>query len=149
MPRPRNCDGELRLKPEIKDVSYMGEIDQIGIVNNGTTREEVVQYYFTTTSPHILPAMRFIKDAARYPVFDEEEFAREKEVVLGELERNMSQPGYTSIRNRSTSFSINTRPAKAPAAPARPSPPRQPKRCGSSSPGIMCRTILRSSSPAM
>ena len=92
--RQLNCDGELRLKPEIKDVSYMGEIDQIGIVNNGTTREEVVQYYFTTTSPHILPAMRFIKDAARYPVFDEEEFAREKEVVLGELERNMSQPGY-------------------------------------------------------
>lgn len=92
--RQLNCGADLRLKAEIKDVSYMGDIDQIGIVNNGTTREEVVQYYFTTTSPNILPAMRFIKDAARYPVFDEEEFAREKEVVLGELERNMSQPGY-------------------------------------------------------
>ncbi|WP_457825404.1 hypothetical protein, partial [Staphylococcus aureus] len=56
--------------------------------------EEVVQYYFTTTSPNILPAMKFIKDAARFPVFDAEEFAREKEIVLGELERNMSQPGY-------------------------------------------------------
>jgi zinc protease len=92
--RQFNCDSELRLKPEIKDVSYVGEIDQLGIVNNGTTREEVVQYYFTTTSPNILQAMRFIKDAARYPVFDEAEFAREKEVVLGELDRNMSQPGY-------------------------------------------------------
>jgi len=88
------CDNELKLKPEIKDVSYMGRIDQLGIVNNGTTREEVVQYYFTTTSPNLATAMKFIKDAARYPVFDEDEFAREKEVVLGELERNMSQPGY-------------------------------------------------------
>ncbi len=92
--RQLNCDGELRLRPQVGDVSYMGEIDQLGIVNNGTTREEVVQYYFTTTSPHILPAMRFIKDAARYPIFDENELAAEKEVVLGELERNMSQPGY-------------------------------------------------------
>ncbi len=92
--RQLNCDGELRLKSQVGDVSYMGEIDQLGIVNNGTTREEVVQYYFTTTSPNILPAMKFIKDSARFPVFDERELAAEREVVLGELERNMSQPGY-------------------------------------------------------
>ncbi len=92
--RQFNCDIELSLKPAIGDVSYMGQIDQLGIVNNGTTREEVVQYYFTTTSPNIFPAMRFIKDAARFPVFDEEEFAREKEIVLAELARNLSQPGY-------------------------------------------------------
>ncbi len=92
--RKFNCDAELKLKPELKDVSYMGEIDQLGIVNNGQTQEEVVEYYFTTTSPHLTPAMRFIKDAARYPIFEEEEFAREKETVIGELDRNMSQPGY-------------------------------------------------------
>jgi len=88
------CMGELKFRDTVKDWKYMGQIDQLGIVNNGSTREEVVQYYFTTTSPNILPAMKFIKDAARFPVFDEQEFAREKEVVLGELERNMSQPGY-------------------------------------------------------
>lgn len=87
-----NCDAELKLKPEIKDVSYFNEIDQIGIVNNGTTLEEVVEYYFTTTSPHIQTAMKFIKDAARFPQFDEEEFAREKEVVIGELDRQLSNP---------------------------------------------------------
>lgn len=92
--RQLGCDNEIKLKPEIKDVSYMGLIDQIGIVNNGTTREEVVQYYFTTTSPNILPAMRFIKDAARYPVFDPQEFDGEKQNVLAELDRNLSQPGY-------------------------------------------------------
>lgn len=92
--RNLGCDAELQNKPANLDPSYMGLIDQLGIVNNATAREEVVQYYFTTTSPNILPAMKFIKDAARYPVFNEEEFAREKEVVLGELERNMSQPGF-------------------------------------------------------
>lgn len=72
----------------------MGQIDQLGIVNNGTTQEEVVEYYFTTTSPHIVPAMKFIEDAARFPLFDEDEFAKEKEVVISELDRNLSQPGY-------------------------------------------------------
>lgn len=92
--RQLNCDSELRLKAAIKDVSYLEQIDQLGIVNNGQTREEVVFYYFTTTSPNILPAMKFIKDAARFPGFDEDEFRSEKEIVLGELERNLSQPGY-------------------------------------------------------
>lgn len=92
--RGLGCENDLKLRPEIKEWSYMGQIDQLGIVNNGTTREEVVQYYFTTTSPNILPAMRFIKDAARYPVFDEQEFAGEKANVLAELDRNLSQPGY-------------------------------------------------------
>jgi len=92
--RQFGCENDMKLKPEIKDVSYVGQVDQLGIVNNGATREEVVQYYFTTTSPNILPAMRFIKDAARYPVFDEQEFEGEKANVLAELDRNMSQPGY-------------------------------------------------------
>ncbi len=92
--RQFNCENDLKLRSEVKDWRYMGQIDQLGIVNNGTTREEVVQYYFTTTSPNIVPAMRFIKDAARFPVFDEAEFEGEKQNVLAELERNLSQPGY-------------------------------------------------------
>ncbi|MFT3744129.1 MAG: pitrilysin family protein [Pyrinomonadaceae bacterium] len=94
MYRQFGCDNEAKFKPEIKDWRYVGDVDQLGIVNNGTTREEVVQYYFTTTSPNILPALRFIKDAARFPIFDEEEFAGEKANVLAELDRNLSQPGY-------------------------------------------------------
>jgi len=41
--RQFNCDSELKLKPEVKDVSYLGQIDQLGIVNNGETHEEVVE----------------------------------------------------------------------------------------------------------
>ncbi len=92
--RQYDCDNVLKLKTEIKDASYLETIDQIGILNNGQTNEEVVQYYFTTTKPHLLPAMKFLKDATRYPSFDEEDFKKEKEVVLGELDRHLSEPGY-------------------------------------------------------
>lgn len=71
---------------------YLRTIGQLGIAYNGTTREEVVEYYFTTTSPNIRTAMQFMKDAARYPLFEENEFAREKEVVIGEIDRNESNP---------------------------------------------------------
>jgi zinc protease len=73
---------------------YLRRIGQMGIAYNGTTREEVVDYYFTTTSPNIRTAMQFMKDAARYPLFDEREFGREKEVVIGEIDRNESNPFY-------------------------------------------------------
>ena len=67
---------------------YLRRIGQMGIAYNGTTREEVVDYYFTTTSPNLRTAMQFMKDAARYPLFDEREFSREKQVVIGEIDRN-------------------------------------------------------------
>ncbi len=87
------CAGPLKLKSQIGDVSYLNEIDQIGIVNNAETHEEVVNYYFTTTQPHLTTAMRFIRDSIRFPVFDEEQFSGERDVVLAELTRHESQPG--------------------------------------------------------
>jgi zinc protease len=71
---------------------YLRTIGQMGIAYNGTTREEVVDYYFTTTSPNFPTAMRFMKDAVRYPLFDEGEFGRERQVVIGEIDRNESNP---------------------------------------------------------
>ena len=71
---------------------YLRTIGQMGIAYNGTTREEVVDYYFTTTSPNLRTAMQFMKDATRYPLFDEREFIREKQVVIGEIDRNESNP---------------------------------------------------------
>ncbi|MGI8494235.1 MAG: M16 family metallopeptidase [Pyrinomonadaceae bacterium] len=76
----------------VRRENYLRDIGQLGITYNGTTREEVVNYYFTTTSPYVSTALRFIKDAVRYPVFDEEEFAQEKQVVVGEIDRNEANP---------------------------------------------------------
>lgn len=71
---------------------YLSTIGQLGIAYNGSTREEVVNYYFTTTSPNLRTAMQFMKDATRYPLFLESEFDREKQVVIGEIDRNESNP---------------------------------------------------------
>jgi zinc protease len=74
--------------------AYLQKIGQLGIAYNGQTREEVVDYYFTTTSPNLRTAMNFMRDAARYPTFDKGEFEREREVVIGEIDRNESNPFY-------------------------------------------------------
>ncbi|HXD31209.1 MAG TPA: pitrilysin family protein [Pyrinomonadaceae bacterium] len=73
---------------------YVRTIGQLGIAYNGSTREEVVNYYFTTTSPNLRTAMQFMRDATRYPLFDDREFEREREVVIGEIDRNESNPFY-------------------------------------------------------
>ena len=72
--------------------AYLRTIGQLGIAYNGETREEVVEYYFTTTSPNLRAAMNFMRDATRYPLFDEGEFERERQVVIGEIDRNESEP---------------------------------------------------------
>ncbi len=71
---------------------YMEVINELGIVENGRTLEEVVEYYFTTTRPNFPIAMQWMRDAILYPAFDPEELAREREVVVGELNRNESNP---------------------------------------------------------
>ncbi len=71
---------------------YMKNIDQLGISYNGTTREEESEYYMTTTAPNFPVAMRFIRDSARYPAFDPKDFEQERQAVLGEIDRQLSNP---------------------------------------------------------
>jgi zinc protease len=73
---------------------YLRKIGQLGIAYNASTREEVVNYFFTTTSPNLRTAMQFMRDSIRYPLFDERELEREREVVIGEIDRNESNPFY-------------------------------------------------------
>ena len=73
---------------------YLQRIGQLGIAYNGQTREEVVNYYFTTTSPNLRTAMNFMRDAVRYPLFEQGEFERERLVVIGEIDRSESNPFY-------------------------------------------------------
>ena len=87
----RMCANPLKLKSQIGNLAYLNDADQLNIYN-GTTREEVVNYYYTTTSPYLGSAIRFINDSVRYPTFDEEEFGQEKQVVVGEIDRNESNP---------------------------------------------------------
>jgi zinc protease len=73
---------------------YLKTIGQMGIAYNGQTETEIVEYYFTTTSQNFPVAMKFMKDASRYPLFDKGEFEREREVVIGEINEKESNPYY-------------------------------------------------------
>jgi zinc protease len=59
---------------------------------HGTTREEVVNYYLTVPSDSVQGAVQFLAAAVTSPIFPEDELAREKEVVLGEYDRQESNP---------------------------------------------------------
>ena len=85
------CAEPLKLKSQIGSVAYLNNSDQLSI-HNGTTREEVVNYYYTTTSPFLSSAIRLINDAVRYPTFGEQELKEEIQVVIGEIDRNESNP---------------------------------------------------------
>ncbi|HVF55102.1 MAG TPA: pitrilysin family protein [Pyrinomonadaceae bacterium] len=84
---------------------YLKNIEQLGIIYNGQTQEELVNYYFNTTSPNLPIAMRFMRDAVRYPAFEEGQFAQEREVVIGELDRHESNPfGFLSVEMNNRLF---------------------------------------------
>ena len=87
----RMCAEPLKLKSQIGSLAYLNNADQLSI-HNGTTREEVVNYYYTTTSPYLPDAIRLINDAVRYPTFDDQELKEEIQVVIGEIDRNESNP---------------------------------------------------------
>ncbi|MCY7376497.1 MAG: insulinase family protein [Pyrinomonadaceae bacterium] len=96
----RMCANPLRLKSQIGSLAYLNDADQLNIYN-GTTREEVVNYFYTTTSPYLSNAIRLINDAVRYPTFDEQEFKEEIQVVIGEIDRNESNPFFYLSRTMS------------------------------------------------
>ncbi|HEX8140718.1 MAG TPA: pitrilysin family protein [Pyrinomonadaceae bacterium] len=73
---------------------YLRQIGMMGIAYNGQTQTELVNYYYTTTSPNMRVAMQYMRDSARWPLFDKGEFERERQVVIGEIDRNESNPYY-------------------------------------------------------
>jgi zinc protease len=73
---------------------YLARARELGMVWNGTTSTERVNYFFTTTTDHLDEAMVFLRDAIVSPLFGADELKREREVVVGEIDRNVSTPGY-------------------------------------------------------
>jgi zinc protease len=67
---------------------------ELGAVFNGTTQEERVNYYLTLPADSVAGGLRFLASALINPTFRDDELKREKEVVLGEYDRNEAQPGF-------------------------------------------------------
>ena len=74
--------------------AYLARTRELGMEFNGTTSQERVNYYFTTTSDHFADAMTFMRDAVVSPKFGADELDREREVVVGEIDRDESSPYY-------------------------------------------------------
>lgn len=85
------CDNELKLKSQIGSIAYLENSDQLNI-SNASTREEVVNYFITTTTPYLSAAMRSINHSIRFPTFDSQDLEDEIKVVIGEVDRNESNP---------------------------------------------------------
>lgn len=77
---------------------YLERQRELGMVWNGTTSDERVNYFFTLGSHEVREGMEFMRDAIQTPRFLEEELVKERQVVIGELERNLSNPGFHLYR---------------------------------------------------
>ena len=75
-------------------LAYSTRLRELGMMFNGTTDNDRVNYFFTTTSDHYADAMTFMRDAITSPLFDAKELERERVVVTGEMDRDESDPGF-------------------------------------------------------
>jgi zinc protease len=74
--------------------AFTDRAGELGAVFNGTTQEERVNYYLTLPADSVAGGLRFLASALIHPLFLENELKQEKEVVLGEYDRNEAQPGF-------------------------------------------------------
>lgn len=72
--------------------AYNRRLGELGILQNGTTSPEKVQYFITLGSGRFEEGLRFMYDAITSPLFDETEMEREREVILNEYQRGLSSP---------------------------------------------------------
>jgi len=73
---------------------YLERVNELGIIFNGTTSTERVNYFFTLGSADVVDGLRFMNSAIRYPLFLTEEMKKENPVVDGEFQRAESSPYY-------------------------------------------------------
>lgn len=77
---------------------FIQRASELGAVFNAETQEERVNYYMTLPKDSISGGMELIAAALREPLFLEEELERERQVVLGEYDRNESNPFFQLTR---------------------------------------------------
>jgi len=71
---------------------FVARASELGAAFNGTTSEERVNYYLTVPVDSVAGGMRFLAEALMYPEFRTDELSRERQVVIGEYDRNESNP---------------------------------------------------------
>ncbi len=72
--------------------SFVDRAGELGAVFNGTTAEERVNYYLTVPADSLVGGIQFLAAALKAPLFRQDELERERQVVIGEYDRNESSP---------------------------------------------------------
>ena len=72
--------------------SFVDRAGDLGAVFNGTTEVERVNYYVTVSSENLEGGLQFLAAALKGPLFRQDELERERQVVIGEYDRNESSP---------------------------------------------------------
>lgn len=71
---------------------FLNRVSELGISFNGTTSQELVNYYFTLPKFNLTKGLEFMNSAIRYPLFNPDDMAKENIVVDAEFQRNESNP---------------------------------------------------------
>jgi zinc protease len=73
---------------------FIKRTEELGMVWNGTTDVERVNYFFTFDKDSLNAGLRFMNAAIRFPVYRIEDMQKERPVVDGEFQRAESDPGF-------------------------------------------------------
>lgn len=74
------------------DRTWGDEMGALHAAYNGTTAEEDVTYYVTLPSENTDAGVRVLANLVREPSFDNDDLQKERFVVLGEMQRDLSEP---------------------------------------------------------
>ena len=77
---------------------FIDRASELGAVFNASTQEERVNYYMTLSADSLEGGVQLIAASLREPLFLKEELDRERQVVLGEYDRNESSPFFRLTR---------------------------------------------------
>jgi len=74
--------------------AYNNRVNELDIDYNGSTREELVNYYFSLPKENVTAGLQFMNSAIRFPKFKKEDMRQENEIVNAEFQRHESSPFY-------------------------------------------------------
>jgi len=73
---------------------FIRRTEELGMIWNGTTGEERVNYYFTFNNDSLGAGLKFMNAAMRFPIYRKEDMEKENPVVDGEFQRAESNPQF-------------------------------------------------------
>jgi zinc protease len=73
---------------------FIKRTEELGMIWNGTTGDERVNYYFTFDKDSLNAGLKFMNAALRFPIYRVEDMQKERPVVDGEFQRGESDPGF-------------------------------------------------------